>query len=57
VINYNNVTAENVDKVIKKYMQNQKLNVVIVCDVKKVKSQLKQIGEYEQVSYKSVPCK
>jgi zinc protease len=57
VINYNNVTAENVDKVIKKYMQTQKLNVVIVCDVKKVKSQLQQIGEYEQVSYKNVPCK
>ncbi|MCE5340518.1 MAG: insulinase family protein [Planctomycetaceae bacterium] len=57
VINYNNVTAENVDNVIKKYMQTQKLNVVIVCDVKKVKEQLKQIGEYEQTGYNDIPCK
>lgn len=57
VINFNNVTIDGVNSVIKKYMQTEMLNVVIVCDVKKVESQLKQIGNYEKINYKNSPCK
>jgi predicted Zn-dependent peptidase len=57
VINCNKVTADGVNGVIRQYMNIGKLNAVIVCDTKSVKEQLKQIGEYEQVSYKDNPCK
>jgi len=57
VINFNKVTVEGVNNVIKKYMNIQKLNTVIVCDSKNVKSQLQQIGDYEQANYKNAPCK
>jgi predicted Zn-dependent peptidase len=57
VINYNKVTVGGVNGVIKKYMKIRNLNVVVVCDSKKVKQQLQQIGDYDLVSYKNVPCK
>ncbi len=52
VIYYNNVTADNVNHVIKEYIKPENLNVVIVGDVRKIEKQLTQIGVYEKVYYK-----
>jgi len=57
VAGFNSVTVDDVNRVIKEYMRPERLNVVIVCDVKKVESQLTQIGEYEKTNYKDSPCK
>ncbi|MEN6385553.1 MAG: pitrilysin family protein [Phycisphaerales bacterium] len=57
VLNFNKVTVSGVNNIIRKYIKIRNLNVVIVCDSKKVKQQLKQIGDYDIVSYKAVPCK
>ncbi|HBG26559.1 MAG: hypothetical protein A2Y10_02005 [Planctomycetes bacterium GWF2_41_51] len=57
VINFNKVTVSDVNSVIREFIQTETLNAVIVCDLEKVESQLKQIGAYEKVSYKDAPYK
>lgn len=52
VINYNSVTVDGVNRVIKEYIHPEKLNIVIVGDVGKIERQLTQIGTYEKVYYK-----
>ena len=53
IVYYKRVKIEDVNRVIKEYLHPEKLNIVIVGDVKKVKWQLEKIGHYEEVYYKS----
>lgn len=55
VINYNNVSLDSLDSVIREYIKPQNMNVVIVGDIRKIKEQLTKIGNYEKVYYKNLP--
>jgi len=57
VINYDNVTVEQANAVIRKYMKFDKLNLVVVCDESEVRQQLRKIGRYDKANYKTSPCK
>ena len=37
---------------MKKYIQPQSMNLVIVGDIEKIKDQLDKVGPYEQIFYK-----
>ena len=50
---YERVKVEDVNRVIKKYLHPEKMNIVIVGDAKKIKGQLEKMGDYEKVYYKS----
>lgn len=50
---YNRVTIEDVNHVIREYLHPEKMNVVIVGDVRSIKRQLEKIGYYQKVHYKS----
>lgn len=50
---YERVKVEDVNRVIKEYLHPEKMNIVIVGDVKKIKGQLEKMGHYEKVYYKS----
>ena len=53
VINYNSVTVEDVNRVIRKYLLPESLNIVIVGDVDELGPQLQKIDPYEKVDYKA----
>lgn len=49
---YNRVTVEDVNRTVREYLLPEKMNIVIVADEKKIREQLKKIGNYEKVYYK-----
>lgn len=53
IVYYKRVKVEDVNRVIKEYLHPEKMNIVIVGDVKKLKGQLEKIGHYKKVYYKS----
>jgi hypothetical protein len=52
VICYEQVSVEDINRVIKGGFFPESINAVIVCDAKKVREQLEKIGPYEEVYYK-----
>ncbi len=57
VINYNSITVDDVNRVIKEYIKPENMNIVIVGDAGKIEKQLTQVGTYEKIYYKELPVR